>query len=97
MESKAPIRLVSDAVHRLQNVGVVMEVNYEPDTKVEYFSPAMDPDKLTVGMVLDKIDRYGSESFKVDRAAQFLSQWELTEAARSGHFLPPADTLLRDL
>ncbi|WP_373810131.1 YihY/virulence factor BrkB family protein [Porphyromonas loveana] len=97
MESKAPIRLVADAVHRLQSVGVVMEVNYAPDTKIEYFSPAMDPDKLTVGLVLDKIDRCGSESFKVDRAAQFFSQWKLTEATRSGHFLPPADTLLRDL
>lgn len=96
-ESKAPIRLVARIVHRLLDLGIIMEVNYGKDPNGEFFNPAIDPDKMTVGYILDSIDRSGSESFKVDKKDKFLAEWEATEASREGFFIPTAQTLLKNI
>ena len=96
-ESKAPIRLVSEAIHRLLSIEAITEVNYAHDPKAEFFSPAIDPEKITVGFVLDRIDRYGSEHFKVDNKVRFAPEWQAIEDSRQSLHIPPADTLLKNL
>ena len=96
-ESKAPIRLVSEAIHRLLSIEAITEVNYAHDPKAEFFSPAIDPEKITVGFILDRIDRYGSEHFKVDNKVRFAPEWQAIEDSRQSLHIPPADTLLKNL
>ncbi len=96
-ECKAPIRLTSEILKRLLALRIIIEVNYDNNLATEHFNPAVDPDKLSVGYLMERMDRYGSESFKVDREKRYQSQWRALLETRKGFEIPPSDTLLKDL
>lgn len=63
---RIPIRLTTDILYLLTELGIIIEVNYGDDERVVYYQPAIDINKITVGYLFTKMDEYGSENFKID-------------------------------
>ena len=83
-------------IRELIELGIIIEVNYPEDLKTGYYYPALDPDKISIGYIVQLLDAKGSENFKVDRQ-RYATEWQLTLATRSGLKETSADTLLKDL
>lgn len=96
-ECHIPIRLTNKIIKRLLALGVVIEVNYKGDLASECFQPAIDPDKLSVAYLIDRLDSSGSELFKVDNLGKYLPIWQAMLESRSGLESIETETLLKDL
>ncbi|WP_329902943.1 YihY/virulence factor BrkB family protein [Porphyromonas pogonae] len=96
-ECKVPMKMANRVIKLLLEIGVIVEVNYGDEDESGYYHPAIDPNKLSAGYVLDLIDRKGSEDFKIDRKDQFHREWNTILASRQGFVMPDAKILLKDL
>ena len=73
---RIPIRITTQILYLLTELGIIIEVNYGEDERVAYYQPATDINKLTVGELLNRLDRFGSENFKIDTNELFNKEWE---------------------
>lgn len=96
-ECKIPARLVARALTILESSGLITEVMLERDLESAYYHPAIDPSLLTVGYVLDVIDRAGVEDFKIDKQNTFLPEWEAMLSSRSMLTGELRNQIIRDL
>ena len=69
-----PIRLVNQLLSRLEEVGVLREV-YVEGKEDRTFQPALDSHKISVGMVIDRIDAQGTEQFLQAPTEQMQNFW----------------------
>ena len=69
-----PIRLVNQLMSRLVETGLVRETYSEPDEERRY-QPALDTHKITVGMVIERIDAQGTEAFLQAPSQQMQDFW----------------------
>jgi len=60
-EQGIPVRLVRDIIYDLMNAGIINETLTTEIREVAY-QPALDPAKITVAYVIDRIDQYGHHS-----------------------------------
>lgn len=97
-QNQIPIRLVHQVLYRLQEIQLIHEV-VSGDTKSKElaYSPSVDIHYLSVAVLLDKLDKFGSESFKVDRENQFHDQWSALIKARQEYYNSSDKILLKDL
>jgi membrane protein len=95
--NRIPIRLTTDILYLLMELGLIDEVRIDKDERVIHYQPAFDIHKMSVGYVLRKLDEYGSENFKIDTANQFKSEWEAMIKTREDMYIPNEKMLLKDL
>ena len=69
-----PIRLVNRLMSRLVETELVREVTSEQDEERRY-QPALDTHKITVGMVIERIDAQGTEAFLQAPSKQMQDFW----------------------
>lgn len=62
VQDNLPIRLVNRLLSRLVETGILREV-YTDDEEERTYQPALDTHKISVGMVIGRIDRQGTEEF----------------------------------
>lgn len=92
---KIPIRLTNQILYFLVDLNIITEIN---DTeKATSYQPAIDINHLTVAFLFDKIDRYGSENFKVDNKHAFFSEWETIIQSRTNMFREDKLLLIKDI
>ena len=82
---------------QLKRLGIINEVNYGGDERVIHYQPAMDIHQLTVSYLLDKMDREGSEDFKIDTARLFSPEWKALLKTREDMMRAGEHILLKDL
>ena len=70
-----PIRVVNQLLSRLVETGILREV-YVEDKEEKTFQPALDTHKISVGMVIERIESQGSEEFLQAPSAQMQAFWE---------------------
>ena len=92
---KIPIRLTKRILYLLMDIGIVSEMKNE-DQYANY-QPAMDINQITVECLFSKIDRKGSENFKIDYAHTFLPEWEVILQSRMDMYANNRDLLIKDL
>ncbi len=61
-ENNVPIRLVTNLLNRLEEVGLLRTIYIEQKEERTY-QPALDTHKITMGMVFERIDKQGTEEF----------------------------------
>lgn len=96
-ECRIPLRMTVDALYRLEQVGLVVEIHYGDDATA-YYQPAVDTSLLSVGYVVALLDRYGTEDFRIDRHDRYHSHWQAmltTRGTTTGEITP--ETLVKDL
>lgn len=69
-----PIRLVNNLLSRMVDTGVLREVYTEGEEEKTY-QPALDTHKISVGMVIKRIEAQGSEEFLQAPTAEMKAFW----------------------
>lgn len=62
LENRIPIRMVNQTLSKLTEIGILRAVYVEGEEDKTY-QPALDTHKITVGMVIERIERRGLECF----------------------------------
>jgi Predicted membrane protein len=94
-EHKIPIRLAQNILYNLVNIEILIEVK-DKDNYTNYL-PAIDINLITVNYLFTKIDRYGSENFKVDNKFEFSEEWKVILESRNNMFPKDSNLIVKDL
>ena len=94
-EHKIPIRLTTTILYELQDMHMIFETPVEDDEEMAYL-PSVDINRMSVAMLLSRLDREGSEAFKIDRERYYAS-WEALSKARNEFYESTGKILLKDL
>lgn len=70
-----PIRVVNQLLSRLVETGILREV-YVEENEEKTYQPALDTHKISVGMVLERIEAQGSEEFLQSPSPEMKAFWE---------------------
>ena len=70
-----PIRLVNRLLGRMVETGILREVYVEGEEEKTY-QPALDTHKISVGMVISRIDKQGTELFLQKPSDEMKTFWE---------------------
>lgn len=77
LNQRLPIWLVNQTLTRLVEVSVLIEV-YNEDLKAKNYMPAIDINQLSVRMLFNKLDTYGSELFLNSKNEILNAFWKKT-------------------
>lgn len=83
-DNNLPIRLVIQLLNRLVEVGLLRTVYVEQKEEKTY-QPALDTHQITVGMVIERIDRQGSEEFLQGATPQMQAFWQRFRQLKDEH------------
>ena len=72
-----PARIVNQILSKLVEVSILIEV-YNDSTKSKTFQPAIDINQLTIDLLFNKLDCYGSELFLTNKNELLDSFWQKT-------------------
>ncbi|MDR0394751.1 MAG: YihY/virulence factor BrkB family protein [Tannerella sp.] len=95
--NRIPIRLATDMLYLLAELGIITEVRPEEDERVVRYQPALDINKISVSFLFRKRDEYGSENFKIDISCKFRKEWQALLKTRDDMYAPNDNILLKDL
>mgnify|MGYP002732194235 FL=1 len=95
-EHKIPIRLTKKLLYELQDMKLILETSHDEKSDETGYTPAIDINVLTVGMLLSRLDSTGSEAFKIDRK-HYSSSWDALIKAREEYLYRNNKILLKDL
>ena len=95
-EHKIPIRRTTTILYELQDLHLIHETPMENEDEEMGYLPAVDINRLNVGMLLNRLDEVGSEAFKIDRSRYYAS-WETLKKARMEYYDNTSKVLLKDL
>lgn len=74
-ENNVPIRLVTQLLNRLVEVGLLRTIYVEQKEERTY-QPALDTHKITVGMMIERIDKQGTEEFLRGATPEMQAFWK---------------------
>jgi membrane protein len=95
-EYKIPIRLTKSVLLKLVDLELLNEIKDEEKSEVR-FQPAIDINQITIAVFFEKIDRYGSENFKIDHEQTFHAEYEAILQSRRDMFLNNKELLIKDI
>lgn len=95
-EHKIPIRLTKKLLYELQDMKLILETSHDDKSDEIGYTPAIDINVLTVGMLLSRLESTGSEAFKIDRK-HYSSSWDALIKAREEYLYRNNKILLKDL
>lgn len=96
-EHHIPIRLTNQTLYRLQEIDLIHEVVTDEKSADIAYQPSMDINQLNVAILLDRLDSYGSENFKIDREEEFSEEWKILVESREEYYKKASKVLLKDL
>lgn len=92
-----PINLTRQVLFMLQEINLIHEVMIDQKSEEITYQPSIDPGQLTLAVLLERIELYGSENFKVDRDNEFLQEWETISKIKEEYYKKANTVLLVDL
>ncbi|WP_177601245.1 YihY/virulence factor BrkB family protein [uncultured Phocaeicola sp.] len=95
-EHKIPIRLTKKLLYELQDMKLILETSHDEKSDETGYTPAIDINVMTVGMLLNRLDSTGSEAFKTDRK-HYSASWDALIKAREEYLYNNNKILLKDL
>lgn len=95
-EYNIPIRLVMEHLKILSDTNIISEIYKEEDTEKVY-QPAMDINILSLKLVSEKINMYGSENFSIKKDPIYENVWERVGEIRNVVSDELDNTLIKDL
>ena len=93
---KIPIKLVNKIIYELIDINVIKETPVNNETDHMAYIPAIDINKLSVGMLINKIDSKGSEDFKI-RMNESNKAWDTLKGFRKEYYKDTDNILLKDI
>ena len=96
-EAHIPLRLTKQVLYQLQEINMIHEVVSDQKSEEISYQPSMDVSQLNVAILLDKLDTYGSENFKIDKEEKFNDEWKVLTESRTEFYKSASKVLLKDL
>ncbi|MGL4994085.1 MAG: YihY/virulence factor BrkB family protein [Bacteroidales bacterium] len=93
---KIPTRLTQKILYHLSEAGILSEM-YNDTTRMRTYQPAIDIHLISVGFLFDKLYRYGSEDFKIDKEFEFAPVWNTLYDSREFLNEKSSNKLLLDI
>lgn len=94
---RIPVNLTNSILFQLQEIKLIHEVMTDEKNDDITYQPSIDPNKLTLAVLLERMDCYGSENFKVDREDEFLDEWQTVVKIKDEYYRKADTILLKDL
>ena len=95
-ELQIPIRLTRKILYELQDVDLVYEALDDEHSTETVYLPGVDTTKMTLGLMLNRLDSLGSEAFKIN-GRQYAASWDSVMKARNEYLTRNEQILLKDL
>lgn len=92
-----PINLTNQVLFRLQEINLIHEVQTDEKSEDITYQPSIDTSRLNVAIVLDRLDTYGSEDFKIDHENEFKDEWKILLDIKQDYYKNASSILLKDL
>ena len=93
---RIPIRLTKTLLYELCDIKLAYEaINEDKDDSPGYL-PGIDPNHLSIGMLLGRLEANGAEDFKID-IDQYSASWEALVKVREEYLQGNEKILLKDL
>ena len=87
--------MTTTILYELQDLNMIFETPIEDGEEMAYL-PSVDINRMSVAMLLSRLDKEGSEAFKIDRERYYAS-WEALSKAREDYYVSTGKILLKDL
>ncbi|NMA73250.1 MAG: YihY/virulence factor BrkB family protein [Bacteroidales bacterium] len=97
LEHKIPLRLTNQTLYHLQEIGMIHEVLTDQKSEETGYLPSIDINKLTIGLLLNRIESYGSEDFKIDSTKEFSNEWKALIQVKNYRDSKAGEILIKDL
>jgi len=91
-----PIRLTRSILHELTRSGAIASVN-AGDDRIPAYQPACDIQKLTIGFILNALDRSGTDNLPVAQTEAYRVLTESMAAFKRAIEISPENRLLKDI
>lgn len=95
-EYNLPIRIVQDHIDTLIDINLISEISTN-DTKDRRYQPAIDINQITVQMLMERMQKFGSENFKIEHQDKFQNLWDAVSCENNNDFNKEINTLIKDL
>ncbi|MDR0939500.1 MAG: YihY/virulence factor BrkB family protein [Mediterranea sp.] len=96
-QNRIPIRLTKQVLYQLQEIQLASEVVTDEKSEEIRYQPAMDISRMSVGLLLDRLDAHGSENFKIDTTDAFGDEWNIYTRSKEEYYKKTGEILLKDL
>lgn len=93
---KLPIRLVNQILTELIDTKVLIEV-FCDSKRSKTYQPALDINQLTVTMLFEKLESYGSEEFLTNKNSELDDFWSKTKALNLSNRVESNSILIKDI
>lgn len=93
---KLPIRLVNQILTELVDTKVLIEV-FCDSKRSKTYQPALDINQLTVTMLFEKLESYGSEEFLTNKNSELDDFWSKTKALNLSNRVESNSILIKDI
>jgi len=93
-----PIRIAKTIINKLIDSGIIIETLNE-DERVPSYQPAFDISKMSVGMLLSRVDADGTgeKNFRINRNEKYKLQWETITNAYNTMYNAMDNVLIKDV
>jgi len=92
-----PIRFVNDLLFDLLNAKLIVELTSDEKGETSRFMPAEDISRMTVGLMIDRLESYGKWKIDLNVAGSFSGEWSRVIEVRSAYLRESRTILLKDL
>ena len=92
-----PIRFVNDLLVDLLNAKLIVELTSDEKGETSRFMPAEDISRMTVGLMIDRLESYGKWKIDLNVAGSFSGEWSRVIEVRSAYLRESRAILLKDL
>lgn len=92
-----PINLTNQILYQLMEVKLIHEVMTDEKSENISYQPSVDINRLTVAYLLERIEKQGSENFKIDHDQEFLDEWKVLLDLKRNYYAEADKILLKDL
>lgn len=94
---RIPINLTNQVLYYLQELRLIHEVMADKKSSETTYQPSIDINKLSVALLMERIDTYGSENFKIDHDQKFVDEWQTLLNLKEEYYHNASKILLKDL
>lgn len=92
-----PINLTSQVLYNLQEIQLVHEVMTDQKSHEVSYQPSIDINQLSLALLMERMDTYGSENFKIDHNQKFLEEWKTLLHLKEEYYANASKVLLKNL
>ena len=97
METRLPIRIVNELLFCMTKVGILNETACRDKDDIVSFQPAECLSRLSVGMLIERMEREGNWTPGVDCKTELTEAWKTVAASYAEYLETQKKVLLKDL